>query len=334
MFGTLFDKFRSNRRNDFVAGGNAICVLSTGDSASLAYILEPYLKSLGSPLLRVQSNGVARSREAVACTTIVITRYLPSAWLPQIRRFKDHGGKVIYFMDDDLLDPAVTRDLPKLYAGKIRKLASSNREFFEQTCDQFWVSSLYLAQKYAHLNVKILEPRPMPEVLAQKPGVTVCYHGTASHVAELAWLPEIVSAVQEKVAHAQFEIFGDHQVNRVYRNIRRVAILHPMSWTNYLAYTSSVRRDIALAPLLPQPFNKGRGPTKFFDFVRMGAVGLYTDVPPYRGFVRDGVDGILLPNKPEAWVSAIVDLASDPIRRQAMATAARMRAVELGQKQE
>ena len=48
---------------------------------------------------------------------------------------------------------------------------------------------------------------------------------------------------------------------------------------------------------------------KFYDYARMGAAGIYTDVEPYRGFVRDGVDGLLLPNEPARWIDAIAGLA-------------------------
>ena len=84
-----------------------------------------------------------------------------------------------------------------------------------------------------------------------------------------------------------------------------------------------------LAPLLPGAFNAARGPTKFFDFARMGAVGIYSDVAPYRGFIRPEVDGILLPNEPAVWVKAIAGLVADPERRVRMATAARERALTL-----
>jgi glycosyltransferase involved in cell wall biosynthesis len=102
-----------------------------------------------------------------------------------------------------------------------------------------------------------------------------------------------------------------------------------MDWSNYLTYTGSVRRDIGLAPLLPEPFNAGRAPTKFFDFARMGAVGIYTDTEPYRNFVRHGVDGLLLPNEPMAWAAAIDELATDAVRRQGLAAAARERALAM-----
>ncbi|KPK47741.1 MAG: glycosyl transferase group 1 family protein, partial [Thiotrichales bacterium SG8_50] len=101
--------------------------------------------------------------------------------------------------------------------------------------------------------------------------------------------------------------------------------LHPMSWPNYHAYTSLGGLHIGLAPLLPGRFNAGRSSTKFFDFVRCGAVGIYSDTAPYAGFVRNGVDGLLVRNDPDAWVEAISTLARDGETRSRMAQTAAQR---------
>jgi glycosyltransferase involved in cell wall biosynthesis len=45
--------------------------------------------------------------------------------------------------------------------------------------------------------------------------------------------------------------------------------------------------------------------------------------------VRNGVDGLLLPNEPAEWVQAVLNLVQDPPRRERMATAAHERALEL-----
>lgn len=126
--------------------------------------------------------------------------------------------------------------------------------------------------------------------------------------------------------HVHFEVFGAPAVNAALKRLPRVSVLQPMTWPNYLSFTASQRRDLALAPLLPSAFNASRGPTKFYDYARMGAVGLYSDRPAYRGFIEDGVDGLLLDNDPALWVDAILDLVADSAKRAAMASAVMRRA--------
>lgn len=301
-------------------------VLSDGDNASIAYLLRPHLDRLGLPFVVVPLHGRGTVQE-VACGTVIIARYLPREWIVPLQAFRQAGGKIVYFMDDDLMDRSATKGLPLAYRRKIDAWATRQRPVLEALCDEFWISSPHLYQKYRAWSPKLLSSAPTAMTLMQDEPVTVCYHGSASHGVEIRWLVEVMRQVQVSQGCTTFEIFGGHEVNKLFRSLPRTSVLHPMSWPNYLAYTGSIRRDIGLAPLLPEPFNAGRAPSKFFDFARMGAVGIYTDVEPYRGFVQHGVDGLLLPNDPAVWATAIGELAADPARRKQLATVARERAL-------
>lgn len=311
-----------------------VALLSNGDSASITYLLRPYLAKLGQQTVIVDMTAdTADGRTRVACSTVVIVRYLPDEWVEPLRAYRASGGRVVYFMDDDLMDPQARRNLPALYGKKIHNLAARQRRTLESICSEFWVSTPYLARKYACWSPTLLPPgAEIGDIVPATETCSICYHGTASHKLELEWLVPVLSDVQESNSTTRFEVFGDQHVNRMYRQMPRVAVLHPMSWSNYLAYTAATKHDIGLAPLLPDPFNAARGPTKFFDFVRMGAVGIYSDVVPYRGFVRDGVDGLLLPNDPQLWVETILELRNNSLQRKAMAEAARDRALSMAWK--
>ena len=135
------------------------------------------------------------------------------------------------------------------------------------------------------------------------------------------------STLEEKYTHV--ELFGDHAINRHFRALPRVRILHPMRWPNFLAETGSGRIDILLTPLLASPFNAGRAPVKVIDAARSGAAGLYSDRAPYRGFVRDGIDGLLLDDQHASWLAGIERLIADPEERRRLAAGGRQRALEL-----
>jgi hypothetical protein len=102
-----------------------------------------------------------------------------------------------------------------------------------------------------------------------------------------------------------------------------------MDWETYRMDTGNRSVDLLLVPLLPSPFNSARAAVKFFDAARLGAVGLYSDRAPYKGFVRDGIDGQLLPDAPEAWLEAIDALLLDQSKRQQLAVDCRKRALQL-----
>ncbi len=101
------------------------------------------------------------------------------------------------------------------------------------------------------------------------------------------------------------------------------------SWPDYLKAQNGRRAAISLAPLFASPLNDARAPVKAFDAARLGAAGLFADAPAYRGAVRDGEDGLLLPMQPDAWAEAIAALLADPERRLRLARMARDRIVRL-----
>jgi hypothetical protein len=303
-------------------------VLSEGATASTDYFLFPYLKANGylPKLLDVSVTPTVPLH--TANSLLVIARYLPSAWCMTVSEMKVRGIRVAYFMDDDLFDLRALRSLPWRYRWKILKYALTQKTFLRTLCDEFWVSTTYLADKYAELRPVLISAEP-PARLIIRPErqLHICYHATASHRREISWLAAVVQHVQSCADNTHFELFAGAEARRHYRGIPRVSMLFPMKWPAYLDWSGSMRRDIALAPLLPSAFNRGRGPTKFYDYSRLGAAGIYTNVSPYRGFIRDGVDGLLLGNDPKEWAAAILALAADETRRTRIAAAARSRAL-------
>jgi hypothetical protein len=304
-------------------------ILSDAPTATTDYFLAPYLKSLGHDAVlldsRVRPSDVCLLN---GCAVVVISRYLPVWWLSTLQRLRREGTKIVYFMDDDLFDFWALRGLPWRYQWKIVSQAVVHGPRLQRLCDEFWVSTAFLAEKYAALAPVVLDPLVSLKTQEAKTGLHVCYHGTASHMREIEWLAPVVEAVQTRSDSVHFELFGTRVVQKLFGRMPRVSVVHPMNWPNYLSFTSVQKRDLALAPLLPSAFNAGRGPLKFYDYARMGAVGLYSDRPPYRGFIRDGVDGLLLAHDHAVWTEALLQLIQDTERRQRMASAVTRRVAE------
>jgi hypothetical protein len=126
-------------------------------------------------------------------------------------------------------------------------------------------------------------------------------------------------AVQKRSANTSFEIFGRGWVQKLYREVPRTTVVHPASWDNFRDYCAGRELHIGLAPLLPHRFNAARSHTKFFDFVRCGAVGVFSNVEPYKSFVNHECDGLLVDNVRDAWVQAVLRLVHDPELRRRMA---------------
>jgi len=148
--------------------------------------------------------------------------------------------------------------------------------------------------------------------------VRICYHGTWSHRDDMKWLAPVVAEVQRRCSNTVFEVIGDHRVARIFRGIPRVIVLPIMPWPDYLKHTQTVRQDIGLAPLRDTLFNRGRGPIKFFDYARAGAVGVYSAGPAFSDFVSHEIDGYVLENDSSLWVERIIELVNSPALRKKM----------------
>ncbi|MBU3618786.1 glycosyltransferase [Polynucleobacter sp. JS-Fieb-80-E5] len=244
-------------------------------------------------------------------------------------------------MDDDLLDWKVLLGIPLPYAFRLWRKACSKRNQILSSCSELWVSTPYLAHKYSAWNPRLIKPiasgplldRPWidsinsPSLASTNP-VRICYHGTWSHRDDMKWLAPVIAEVQRQCPNSVFEVIGGDRVASIFKGIPRVSVLPTMSWPDYLKHTQSVRQDIGLAPLRNTLFNRGRGPIKFFDYARAGAVGIYSAGPAFSEFVSHKVDGFVLRNDPELWVDTIVNLVNSPELRQQMADAAWLKVLD------
>jgi hypothetical protein len=295
----------------------SVCVVERGRNPSSDYYVRARTAALGVPDVRVPEAG----------SLVVIVRYLDSLWRARIEAMRHRLAGIVYFMDDDLLDLAALRRPPLRYAARMFWLAWRHRAWLESVGAKLWVSTPYLAHKYRRWNPELVEPTTSwPGILERRAPVRLFYHGTGLHRAEIRWLAPVMRAVQERCAATSFEIFGHGWVQRLYRSVPRTTVLHPASWENFRDYCAARTLDIGLAPLLPSGFNAARSHTKFFDFVRCGAAGIYSNVEPYASFVRHERDGLLVDNHPDAWIEAIKRLVSDPELRRRIADEASRRA--------
>ena len=322
-----------------------VIVLEHGRNPSTDVYLKPRLSLAGTP--PVDYVDMASSAPEAfdfrapggAGAFVIVCRYITGKWMRRLAASKNHLSGLAYFTDDDLSVAARDSALPGRYRRKIDRLYGRHVGGLSSIADRLWVSSRSLAAKYADHGAELVQPvfvsgpnGRTPHGAAQGDAckdrpLRYFYHGTSAHRRELRWLVEVVAEVQRRRSDTVFEVLGSWSVRRLFRGIERVNVVHPMGWPDYLAHSAVSRHGVGLAPLLPSAFNTARSPSKFYDIARSGSVGLYSNTQPYDGFVRDGVDGVLLANQPAHWVEAILAFADDPDRRSGFARAARARSL-------
>lgn len=254
---------------------------------------------------------------------VVVVRHAPRRWLRRVAAAAPRLAGVAWLLDDDIPGVLACSDLPFVYALRTAFRYLATRDLLARLCHEVWVSTPYLRDKYAAARPRLLHPLYLGAPFHAKAGaVTYFYHGTAAHRRELGFLVGVVRRVQARLENAHFEVIGDERTRRLFRGIPRVRVQHPMSWPDFLAYTSGVHHAVGLAPMLDSHFNRARSHNKLYDITRAGAVGVYSDVDVYREHVRDGVNGLLVGDDESAWVEAICRLLADGESRTGMQRAA------------
>lgn len=291
-------------------------ILTPGEIPTTDYYVTPRLRRW--PVGLVQRLDSRRPLEAgfeMARSCVIIVRHARAAWLDFLLRHHNRLRGVAFLMDDDL--PAAWRcqDVPLDYglwtSARYWRIQRKLRELQAQ----WWVSTPELARRYAGA----LVVPPLPFDVGGTPAPAGCrrwgYHGTRIHHRELRWLVPIVEAVQRAVPDAEFEVFGDEKVARLFAHVPRVIVRPPLPWPEYVRYARATPLALGLAPLLPGHFNAARSHTKVFDILRCGAVGLFSDRTPYAEALA-GSGAVLLPDDREQWIEWSVRLLQDDVLRQ------------------
>ncbi len=232
---------------------------------------------------------------------MVVVRDIPQSDLRRLFKIKSQFNKIVWFADDDIKFIGKDSTVPRLYKKRLDQWYRASSVLLNDLCDEIWVSTPHLAEKYKLTPDCILEPIQLKK--PNKP-VRCFYHGSGSHTLEWGFLKTFIAKVQSHYGNVHFELIGDHKLNKVFRDIPRVSILHPMSWQNYQAHIASREMDIGLVPLFDSPFNRARSHTKLFDIQRQGAIGIYANRFSAAIEIDAYQAGFLADDSLESWLAA------------------------------
>ena len=314
---------------------DAILVLQRGPNASTDYYLRPRL----DPFVRCEIAEIQSSPDGCELLSpggsralfVILCRYASGPWLEALSGARDRLARVAFFMDDDLPEMMRDPELPLTTRGKVARHFGEHVDRLSGLASEIWVSTQVLAERYASANPVVIEPLPEadPPEPSPSPPRRVVYHGGEVHSRERRFVAEVARLLEGIDPGIEVEMAGGAALRSDLKGRPNITVAPETPWPAYLDRQRGARAAIALAPLVACAVNQARAPVKVFDAARLGAAGIYVDSPPFSGFVRDGVDGLLLPMEPRAWAGAITEMMDQPERRLAMARAARARLVEL-----
>jgi glycosyltransferase involved in cell wall biosynthesis len=153
------------------------------------------------------------------------------------------------------------------------------------------------------------------------PELRIGFAGSVSRVVDLELIRPVIQPVLDRIPDAVFEFCG--VMPRGLEPGRRIRFFgHEESYEDFIRFHTERNWAIGLAPLHDHAANRAKTDNKYREYSACGIAGIYSDMPPYRGSVDDGVTGLLVEPSTEAWLSAIFLLANRPDQRRRIAAQA------------
>lgn len=247
-----------------------------------------------------------------------------------IRKCRGEGIKIVYDIDDGLLDIPSYHPEYDRYRSVFKCVAE-----LAKTADHVLVSTEYLARRMKTMNRNIhVVPNALDESVLVNTDVSfdqrsgplrILYMGTATHGSDLDLIIEPIRRICKEFGpeHVIFEIIGVQDRTSDSDFIQRFVVPSKIAM-NYLLFMNYLmkhqhRWDIGVAPLVDSVFNRCKSHIKYLDYAALGIAGVFSDLDPYNSVIQHGRNGLLVQNTPTAWYEAIKTLVTDPTLRTGLA---------------
>ncbi len=284
------------------------------------------LRSASLPALG-SKDAVLVQRDAGLVETTAV-----EGWISEVKR---SGARLIYEIDDDLLDGHALKI--RGFHGDVEDLGHRVTAF-ARAADAVTVSSEALLRKFSALNPNTTfipnaldadlwrlgerEPAGLRNIESRTSSdrVTIGYVGTPTHDDDLALVREAIEEIQSRFpGRIDFQVIGGFSnARKAFGSVISLPLANDYpSFARWLQKT--VCWDIGLAPLAANTFNGNKSYLKFLECGALGMAMVCSNGPEYGRVVQNGETGLLVENTKAAWLSALSDLVRRPEERSRLA---------------
>jgi len=157
------------------------------------------------------------------------------------------------------------------------------------------------------------------------PPVRILYMGTRTHGDDLLVIKEAMTRLtQEYATRVTLDVVGGVTIGEEQPWFHAFPYPPPMSrYPSFVEWFRTVSPwQIGVIPLADTEFNRCKSYIKYLDYSALGLATICSDLEPYQGVVRNGINGLLVENSPDAWYHALKRLVEEPALRTTLGQAA------------
>lgn len=252
------------------------------------------------------------------CNILILVR--GSMWKEKkiVDYMKSLNKYVIYVLDDDILNVPSNSLMYKYYNQPIIK---SRIITIMKKSDMLITPSMKIKEKYKLFFNKseiIHEPCVNFSFVKQdekkNKAIRIGFAASVDRSIDSAILLEkIIDMLFEKYGNRiEIEIMGAKPEFIKSKNIKYISYIE--CYNKYQYILSERKWDIGLAPLPKGGFYECKYCNKYIEYGRNAIVGIFSNVPSYKGVIRHGENGYLCDNDEVSWVNAISELVENESR--------------------
>lgn len=233
------------------------------------------------------------------------------------------GCFVVFYMDDDMFHyPESMHSIPWRIRAlkKTLKISDALMTGNPRILDKYKKYTVLDKGCICHTAVSKAEREMIPVKKERADKVQMVYAAGAVHSSSIEHyivpvLDYLNENYQKDISMTFIGVHPDFDFNKYKFNIEYI---EPMDLEEYRKWMLDHCYDIGFAPLENTPFNNHKYFNKFIEYTLTGVVGLYSNCQPYTYIVQDGVNGCLVNDNIDEWISKTISVITDKHLRQFM----------------
>lgn len=262
-------------------------------------------------LISLEENSVFHVTQKQFCNSqmVIIVRGSTKSELVLVQKMKKKGKKIVYVLDDDLLNVPF---YSKSYYYFLDKEIRNNFIALLTNSDILVSPSIRIIEKYGSGKKSVLIREAIESVYQKKEKkkekIKIGFAGSKDREYEFDnLLSEVLREIRNKYGNKiEIECIGIAP-QRCIQYIDRI-FSYQNSYEDYLNLIEKLEWDIGLAPLISNEFNECKYYNKYLEYGRYGIIGVYSNVYPYSEKIENWSNGILVDNRSELWISILEQL--------------------------